>query len=96
MIGQIKKLILNVVMIASLGACAASDSETDDGPRVVTRLPTDAEVEQHNALVDPVDRIACADEVPVGSNIPRRNCWLVRDRQENSIFQREQLRNVLH
>ncbi len=36
--------------------------------------PTDAELEQYNATVDPEDRIICAEETPVGTRIPQRTC----------------------
>ena len=77
-----------------LGTCAAPPPAGDDG-QPAARLPTDAEVEQYNAQVDPDERIICRDEVPVGSNIPRRTCRYVRDIEETSRFTREQLRQIL-
>ena len=59
------------------------------------RLPTDAEVEQYNASVPPEEHIICRLETPVGTNIPRRVCRLVKDISETSDFHRDQLRRVL-
>ncbi|MFM1897052.1 MAG: hypothetical protein RLZZ385_2126 [Pseudomonadota bacterium] len=81
---------LSLPALVVLAACAAPST---DEP--VRRLPTDAEVEQYNAQVDPEDRIVCRDEIRVGSNIAERVCRLVRDVEETSSFHREQLRNVL-
>ena len=81
-----------VLFLSFLVSCAGSPSE---GPSVVQRLPTDAEVEQYNAQVDPEDRIVCREEVPVGTNIPQRRCYLAREIEEVGRFHREQLRNVL-
>jgi hypothetical protein len=38
----------------------------------IRTLPTDAEVAQYNASVEPEERIVCRRETPVGSNVPRR------------------------
>ncbi len=92
---QIEILILCSILVVSLVSCVVPDSEADAGPRVVTRLPTDAEVEQHNAMSDPADRIVCRKEAPVGTNIPKRNCWLVRDLQTISDLHRDELRRAL-
>lgn len=59
------------------------------------RLPTDAEVEQYNASVAPEERIVCRKELPVGTNIPKRLCRLVKDVEETSQFHRDQLRRSL-
>ena len=66
-----------------------------DESRVTQRLPTDAEVEQYNAQVEPEDRIICRDETPVGTNIPQRRCYYAQEFEEVGRFHREQLRNVL-
>ena len=58
-------------------------------------LPTDAEVAQYNASVEPEERIVCRRETPVGSNVPRRVCRYVRDIEDTSRFHREQLKRVL-
>jgi hypothetical protein len=71
-----------------LTACV---SEPVESPR----LPTDAEVEQYNASVPPEEHIICRMETPVGTNIPKRVCRLVKDISETSDFHREQLRRVL-
>lgn len=83
----VKGIVLVLPFIIT--ACAATS------PPAQTRMPTDAEVEQYNALVAPEDRIMCREEVNVGSNIPQRKCYLVRAFEESSRFHREQLRNVL-
>lgn len=70
---------------------AACVSEPVESPR----LPTDAEVEQYNASVPPEEHIICRMETPVGTNIPKRVCRLVKDISETSDFHREQLRRVL-
>lgn len=82
---------MNLAVCLWLASCTAPSAESGATPR----LPTDAEVEQYNATVSAEERIVCRDEVPVGSYIPQRTCRLVRDMQEISRFQREQLRNVL-
>ncbi len=73
-----------------IASCSVAPSRT--GQR---QLPTDAEVEQYNASVEVEDRIVCRQEIPIGSNIPRRKCRLVRDIEETSAFHREQLGRVL-
>ena len=81
-----------------LAACAAPQNNltTEAGEEVTQRrLPTDAEVEQYNAQVEPKDRIVCRDEVTVGSNIPQRKCRLIMDIDETSLFHRDQLRRAL-
>ena len=87
-----RKNIPILLVTVFLMSCAVPPPE---GQQLVRRLPTDAEVEQYNAQVDPEDRIVCREEVQVGSNIPERVCRLVRDVEETSSFHREQLRNVL-
>lgn len=61
----------------------------------IRTLPTDAEVAQYNASVEPEERIVCRRETPVGSNVPRRVCRYVRDIEDTSRFHREQLKRVL-
>jgi len=84
--------ITGLFLILLLTSCS---SLTDDQPNTVRRAPTPAEVEQHNAVVPPADRIICRNEVPIASNIPRRVCRLARDVEETSTFHREQLRRAL-
>jgi hypothetical protein len=59
------------------------------------KMPTDAEVEQYNASVSPEERIVCRDEIPVGTNIPRRVCRLIADMEANSVFTRSELNRAL-
>lgn len=87
----IKSLSLGLSLL--LIACV--DTESANVNEEERRLPTDAEVEQYNAQVDPSERIVCRQETQVGSNIPSRKCYLVRNLEEVSSFHREQLRNVL-
>jgi hypothetical protein len=61
----------------------------------IRTLPTDAEVAQYNASVEPEERIVCRRETPVGSNVPRRVCRYIRDIEDTSRFHREQLKRVL-
>ena len=61
----------------------------------IRTLPTDAEVAQYNASVEPEERIVCRRETPVGSNVPCRVCRYVRDIEDTSRFHREQLKRVL-
>ena len=61
----------------------------------IRTLPTDAEVAQYNASVEPEERIVCRRETPVGSNVPRRVCRYVRDIEDTSRFHREQLKRLL-
>ena len=92
---QILRTLLSGIVLVLLASCAATNE--DSGPNVVYRLPTDAEVEQHNALMeDPGDRIVCRTERQVRSSIPVRNCYLVRDLQSVSDFHRQELMRVLH
>ncbi len=79
-----------VTFFVILGACAV-----DPEANRVGQVPTDAEVDQYNASVEPEDRIVCRQETPVGTNIPKRVCRYVRDVEETSAFHREQLRRVL-
>jgi hypothetical protein len=89
----LKTFLAGTVMLVLVNCAATTD---DSGPRVVTRLPTDAEVEQHNALVnDPGNRIVCRDETAVGTNIPKRKCHVVRDLQNISTFHRQELKRAL-
>ena len=82
--------IATISIFVVLSACAV-DPDSDGG----RQLPTDAEVEQYNASVEPDERIICRSERQVASNIPKRVCRYVRDIQETSDFHREQLRRVL-
>lgn len=84
------RLLLTALASCLLAACASVND-----PANTPRLPTDAEVEQYNASVPPEEHIICRNEIPVGSNIPRRVCRYVRDLDETGTFHREQLRNVL-
>lgn len=89
----IRKIIsstLTLFLTIMLCACVAPDPNSPE-----PRQPTDAEVEQYNASVPPEERIVCRKEIPVGSNIPKRLCRLVKDVEETSTFHREQLRRVL-
>ena len=61
----------------------------------VRKLPSDAEVAQYNASVEPDERIVCRRETPVGTNVPRRLCRYIRDIEDTSRLHREQLRRVL-
>ena len=61
----------------------------------VRKLPSDAEVAQYNASVEPDERIVCRRETPVGTNVPRRLCRYIRDMEDTSRFHREQLKRVL-
>ena len=61
----------------------------------IRTLPTDAEVAQYNASVEPEERIVCRRETPDGSNVPRRVCRYVRDIEDTSRFHREQLKRVI-
>jgi hypothetical protein len=61
----------------------------------VRKLPSDAEVAQYNASVEPDERIVCRRETPVGTNVPRRLCRYIRDMDDTSRLHREQLRRVL-
>ncbi len=70
-------------------ACAAP------GEGSTNRMPTDAEVEQYNATVDPSEHIVCRNERPVGSHIPVRVCRRVADMETISTHHREELRRVL-
>ena len=63
--------------------------------KTTSRLPNDAEVAQYNASVEPEERIVCRDEIPVGSNVPRRVCRYIKDIETTSQFHRDQLRRVL-
>lgn len=82
--------MLTLLLTSLLPAACVAPDET-----AKSRLPTDAEVEQYKALVPPEDHIVCRQEIPVGTNIPRRVCRLVRDIKETSTFHREQMRRVL-
>ncbi len=84
-------LLLTVALL--LVACGSISAPVEDNNQI--QLPTDAEVEQYNASVDPDDRIVCRAETPVGTNIRRRVCRFVRDVEETSAFHRDQLRRVL-
>jgi hypothetical protein len=86
------KNLLILLLPCWLLACAVPEG-TQSPAR---RLPTDAEVEQHNASVAPEERIVCREEIPVGSNIPKRVCRYVKDIEETSEFHRAQLRRVLN
>lgn len=83
---------LGLLLPLALIACASVPA----GESAEQRLPTDAEVEQYNASVSPDERIICRQEIPVGTNIPKRVCRLVQDIQETSQFHRDQLRRVLN
>ncbi len=61
--------------ILALGLLASCASNSESRPR----LPTDAEVEQYNALAPEEDHIACFTRTELGSRFPRRQCYRVAD-----------------
>ncbi|MDO7658189.1 MAG: hypothetical protein MUR21_08220 [OM182 bacterium] len=75
--------------LSLLSACAVEPGG------YVRKLPSDAEVAQYNASVEPDERIVCRRETPVGTNVPRRLCRYIRDMEDTSRFHREQLKRVL-
>ena len=75
--------------LSLLSACAVEPGG------YVRKLPSDAEVAQYNASVEPDERIVCRRETPVGTNVPRRLCRYIRDIEDTSRFHREQLKRVL-
>jgi hypothetical protein len=81
-----------VAIIAGLSLLSACAVEPGG---YVRKLPSDAEVAQYNASVEPDERIVCRRETPVGTNVPRRLCRYIRDIEETSRFHREQLKRVL-
>jgi|GEM_PF-337044 len=85
----------SVFFVPLLLLCASCAASPSDEASVTQRLPTDAEVEQHNAQVAPEERIVCREEIPVGTNIPQRRCYFAQQLEEVGRFHREQLRNVL-
>lgn len=82
-------ILASLVGILLLSTCAAKPGG------YVRKLPTDAEVAQYNASVEPEERIVCRRETPVGTNVPRRMCRYIRDIEDTSRFHREQLKRVL-
>jgi hypothetical protein len=81
-----------VAIIAGLSLLSACAVEPGG---YVRKLPSDAEVAQYNASVEPDERIVCRRETPVGTNVPRRLCRYIRDIEDTSRFHREQLKRVL-
>ncbi len=71
-----------------LAACTVSEN----GAR---RLPTEAELEQYNASVEPEDRIVCRDETPVGTRISQRICRRVGKIEETAELTQGQFRRIL-
>jgi len=94
-----KQTFLTLLLGMILAACASPHTEGQDEAaqqeQTQRRPPTDAEVEQYNAMVEPDERIVCRDEVNLGSNIPVRRCRLIIDIDETSTFHRDQLRRAL-
>ena len=82
-------ILASLAGILLLSACVAKPGG------YVRKLPTDAEVAQYNASVEPEERIVCRRETPVGTNVPRRMCRYIRDIEDTSRFHREQLKRVL-
>lgn len=76
--------LLFSITLASLSACHFE-------PAKPIHMPTDAEVEQYNASVPAVERIACQEEVQVTTHIPRRICRLLINMEEDSVFTRSEL-----
>ena len=60
-----------VALVAVMGLVASC---TVDPERQSKRMPTEAEIEQYNASVEPEDRIICRNEKPFGSRITQRVC----------------------
>ena len=62
---------LEILLLTSLflGACAT------DGLTPTPRLPTDAEVEQYNAIAPYEEQIVCRLEAELGSRFKRRVCY---------------------
>jgi len=85
------KFIANFVFVFALASCVAPE----DGKSGGIKLPTDAEVEQYNALVDAREKIICRQETKIGTNIPKRVCRRIVDIEETSAFHKDQLRRAL-
>ncbi len=62
--------------------------------RRVTRMPTDAEIEQYNASVEPEERIICRDETPVGTRISQRICRRAGEIEEVSALSQREWRRI--
>lgn len=86
---QNSQILLSFFITAMLSSCA--NLEPNDG----RNIPTDSEVEQYNASVEPDERIVCRQEIPASSHIPRRMCRYVRDVAETSSFHRSELYRIL-
>jgi hypothetical protein len=63
----LQSLITAAIAATTLVACTLPEREQQ-------RMPTEAEIEQYNASVEPDDRIICRDEKPVGTRISQRIC----------------------
>lgn len=63
------KILITVLASTLLAACAT------DGLTPRPRMPTDAEIEQYNALVPPEKQIVCRMEAELGSRFKRRVCY---------------------
>ena len=58
------------------------------------RLPTDAEIEQYNASVEPEERIICRNEKPVGTRISQRICRRAGDIEDQSDLSQREWRRI--
>ena len=85
----LRNFTLTVLLLILTAACVAPGESSSN------RLPTDAEVEQYNASVDPSKRIMCRDERRVRSRIPVRVCRRVADLEALSLEHRRELRRAL-
>lgn len=90
----LNKVFLSSLAILYLSSCAISEEEAAARDSR-NNYPTDAEVEQYNASVDPSEHIVCRNEKPVGSHIPIRVCRKVADLDETTRHHRSELRRAL-
>ncbi len=66
------KSLIQILITAALAASVLTACTMPE--RKETRMPTEAEIEQYNASVEPEDRIICRDEKPVGTRITQTVC----------------------
>ncbi len=86
-------IILPVLCLLASSVLLGCSANPDRQP---TRMPTDAELEQYNASVEPEDRIECRLEKPLGSRISQRVCRRVSSIEEVSdLTQREWRRTTI-
>ena len=78
------KRLASLLLLGTLASCSTSQVGLDNPQRVAQGVPTAAEVDQYNALVQSRDKIVCRQESKLGESQQIRVCRTVQQIEANS------------